>query len=46
MSSAMVAFAVSAIINTNFVTDGKSKGQGTGTISEGIFCLCSFICNA
>jgi hypothetical protein len=32
------AVAVSGI-NTIFVTDGKCKGQSTGTISEGIFGL-------
>jgi hypothetical protein len=37
-NSVSLAFAVSGI-NANFLTDGKCKGQGAGTISEGIFGL-------
>jgi hypothetical protein len=37
---------VYGIINRYFLQKEKSKGQGTGTISEGIFGLFNFICNA
>lgn len=44
-NSVSFAFAVSGI-NTNFLTDGKCKGQSTGTISEGIFGLAASFASA
>jgi hypothetical protein len=46
MGSLCASDVVYGIINRYFLQKEKSKDQGTGTISEGIFGLCNFICNA